>query len=249
MSGLFSEIQGGGFKLKHVTDDQKNWKQPKREPVAVSFEDLERKKAAAEERRRLKEEAKKAEEEKKAAEAAAVAGATAKVNSPVFELEGDKRWVIRHQRGTPNEPVRIVIPEPRMMHAVFIQHCEHVFLDVQSKINSVTIIESKKLQISLVSVVATVEVTNSVSIDVQVKQSLPSAQLSNVHGANLFLLDPELSRDTEVVTTSCSTINVNFPDEHDSSDLLERPLPDQFVSKLVPDGKGGYRVETKPCDI
>eukprot|EP00657_Telonema_sp_P-1_P002410 TRINITY_DN15597_c0_g1_i1.p1 TRINITY_DN15597_c0_g1~~TRINITY_DN15597_c0_g1_i1.p1 ORF type:complete len:123 (+),score=38.28 TRINITY_DN15597_c0_g1_i1:74-442(+) len=120
---------------------------------------------------------------------------------------------------------------------------------IRDRLNSVTIIESKKVQLSLVSVVATVEVTNSVSVDIQVKQSLPSAQLANVHGANLYLLDAELSRDTEVVTTGCSTVNINFPDENDTTDLLEKPLPDQFVSKLIPDGKGGYKVETKPCDI
>merc|ERR1712100_386528 len=99
----------------------------------------------------------------------------------------------------------------------------------------------------LKSVVGVVEVTKSKSVDVQVSQQLPSAQLDQCHNVNLYLLDPELSRETEVVTSGCSGINVNFPDQNDTQDLLERNIPEQFVSNLVKDPKTGkVKVVIKP---
>lgn len=55
MAGLFAEINSGAFRLKHVTDDQKAYKQKKEDLGPVSFEDLERRKAEAEARRAEKE--------------------------------------------------------------------------------------------------------------------------------------------------------------------------------------------------
>ena len=251
MSALFAEIQGNGdgitSRLRHVTDDQKLYKQ-KREVQAVSFDELEAKKAAAEERRAAKE---RAALESAAAEAAAAAKSpsAALAAAPQFALEGGKRWAIKNQIGTPSQKITLVIDEPSMQHAVQIQHCEHVFIEIRKKINSISFTDCKKVQVSLVSVVSTVDITNSNSVDVQVSAALPSVQLENSHCINLFLLNPEEARKTEVVTVACSSVNVNFPDETDPDDLVERALPEQYVSKLVPNGKGGFKIETKCSEI
>lgn len=247
MAGLFAEINSGAFKLKHVTDDQKAYKQKKEELGPVSFEDLERRKAEAEARRAEKE---KEKAEKEAAEASAAAAAKASVvKAPVFNLESDKRWVVANQIGTALNPINLVIDETRMHHAVFISNCEHIYLNVLTKINSVIVLDSKKVQIQLKSVVAQLEVTNSANIDCQVAEALPSVNLGNTHTVNLFLMHPTYSRETEVVTASCSGVNINFPHESDETEMIERAVPEQFVSKLVPNGKGGYKMETKPSDM
>lgn len=247
MSGLFAEINSGAFKLKHVTDDQKAYKQKKEELGPVSFEDLERRKAEAEARRAEKEKEKAAAEAAEAAAASSAKAATTK--APVFTLESDKRWVVANQIGTALNPINLVIDETRMHHAVFINNCEHVYLNVLTKINSVIVLDSKKVQIQLKSVVAQLEVTNSSNIDCQVAEALPSVNLGNTHTVNLFLMHPTYSRETEVVTASCSGVNINFPHESDESEMIERAVPEQFVSKLVPNGKGGYKMETKPSDM
>ncbi len=247
MSALFQEIQGGGdgitARLRKVTDDQKLYKQ-KREVQAVSFDDLEAKKAAAEERRAAKE---RAAQEAAAAEAASAAKSAA--TAPHFALEGGKRWVVKNQVGTASQKTKLVIEDPTMSNYVQVQHCEHLYLVIQKKINSISIVDCKKVQISLASVVSTVEILNSNGVDVQVSAALPSVQLEGSHCINIFLLSAEEARKTELVTVACSSVNVNFPDEADPDDCIERALPEQFVSKLVPNGKGGFKIETKASEI
>lgn len=247
-SALFAEINGAGDgitkRLRHVTDDMKAYKQ-NRTYGEVDFEDLERKKAAAEARRQEKQ----LSAATAAAEQAAAAAAAAK-SQPHFALEGNKRWVIKHQLGSSSaDPLKLTIESPLMHHAIHIQACTNMLLVVKGKINSVMIVDCKKVQISLVSVVANVEIINSLNVDVQVAGALPSASIESSHCTNLYLLDAEAARQAEIVTTSSSTTNVNFPDENDASDLVEKALPEQFVTRLVPDGKGGFKLETKPTEI
>lgn len=247
MSALFQEIQGSGdgitSRLRKVTDDQKLYKQ-KREVQAVSFDDLDAKKAAAEERRAAKE---RTQQQAAAVEAASAAKVAA--NAPQFALEGGKKWVVKNQFGSASQKTKLVIEEPSMSNVVQVQRCEHLYLEIKKKINSITIVDCKKVQISLMSVVSTVEITNSSSVDVQVSAALPSVQLEGSHCINIFLLSFDEARKTEVVTVACSSVNINFPDEADPEDSVERALPEQFVSRLVPNGKGGYKVETKPSEI
>lgn len=238
-------------RLRHVTDDMKAYKQ-NREHGEVDFEQLDRMKAAAEARRAEKEaKAKATAVETAAAQAAAKNAATvaAATNPPVFGLEGKKRWVCRHQKGTAAQQLTLEISEASMDQAVHIQHCAHLLLVVKAKVNSVMLVDCKKVQVSLTSVVSSVEIINSHSVEVQVAGALPSANIENSHSVNLYLMDSESARKTEVLSTASSAMNINFPDEADASETLERPLPEQFVSKLVPNGKGGFRMVTAPSEI
>lgn len=247
MSALFSEINGGESltaRLRHVTDDQKLYKQ-KREPQAVSFEDLDRKKALAEERRAQKER-EKAIQEGRVPETQ-VAAQPEVHKTPVFNLEGDKRWVVRHQIGTAAEPIKLC-PDVKMRHSIQIAQCQHVYIEVTGKINSISLIDCKRVQVSLVSVVASVELTNCANVDLQVKESMPGVNLENSSCVNLYLLDSARARETEVVTASCTAVNINFPHENDCDELVERAVAEQFVTKLVPNGKGSYMLQTKPSE-
>lgn len=230
-------------RLRHVTDEMKAYKQ-NREYGEVDFEDLDRRKAAAEARRAEKEAKKLAD-----AQAAEQAKSAASGAAPIFQLEGLKRWVVRNQAGSVAQQKTLEITNATMGQAVHVQQCSNLLLVVKCKINSVLIVDCKKVQVSLQSVVSSVEIINSQSVDVQVAGVLPSAVIENTHTMNLYLLDAESARQTEIVASASSAMNVNFPDENDSSDIVERALPEQFISKIVPNGKGGYKLETKPSEI
>ncbi|EPY42165.1 hypothetical protein AGDE_01758 [Angomonas deanei] len=192
---------------------------------------LERKKAEAEERRLQKQEGQKEEQE------------------AVLRLEGDKRWVVRYQNGTPQKKLNLTLDEVNMRQAIRIEDCRFLYITLKSKVNSVTISNCKKVQVALDSVVSSLEVLNSEDCDVQVELSAPTISVENSTSVNLILLDAEESRNTEVVTSCSSTVNVNFPSIKDKEDFIEKPIPEQFISRIVPDGKGGYKVETKPNEM
>jgi hypothetical protein len=246
---LFAEINGAGDgitkRLRHVTDDMKAYKQ-NRTYGEVDFEDLERKKAAAEARRLEKQAATNAQAQ---AVAAAAANAAKPTFTPQFALEGNKRWVVKHQVGTPAQQLTLEIASPLMHHAIHIHGCSNLLLLVKGKINSVTLVECKRVQVSLTSVVANVEIINCLNTDIQVAGTLPSASIESSHCTNVYLLDSAAARLAEIVTTASSTTNINFPDESDESEIVERALPEQFVTRLVPNGKGGFKLETKPTEI
>lgn len=242
VSALFAEIKGKGDHitqgLRHVDDSEKVYKQ-KREVQAVSFEDLEAKKLAL----ALARQAKDVAHDTAAGEAAAPAQVA------VFELQGHKKWVVSHHAGKPGSPLSLTIEGGELRHSVYINKCEHLHLTIPCKLNSVAIVDSHNVQVSVKCIVASVEVTRSNSVDVQVTEALPSAMLDNSNCINLFLMDPERSRETEIVTSCCSTVNVNFPSKDDPTDLIEKAVAEQFVTKLVKDARGNLKLQTKPSEI
>lgn len=229
-SALFAEIRDGGdniaARLRHVREDEKTYKRSAQHG-AVDFSALDAKRAEAEARRQRP------------------GGA----EWPLLQLEGDKRWVVRHQKGTTAEPKQVELNDVHMRHAVQIQNCESARIEIKGKVNSVSIVSCGKVQVVLESVVSSLEVLQSENIDVKVHRAVPTATIEKSASVNLYLMDKSEALNTEVVTACSTTVNVNFPLEEDASEIIERPIPEQFVSKIVCDKRGGYKIETKPTDI
>lgn len=233
---MFAEILEGGdqitARLRHVTDDQKTYKQNIKHGE-IDMSELERKKAAAEARRL-------AQKQKDSAAAPPA--------EPVLRLEGDKRWVVKHQLGSIDDQLQLRLNEVEMRHAVRVENCEHAFIEVTGKVNSLSIVNCKHVQVALQTVVSSLEVLNSSHVDVQVALSAPTISIERCDVVNVYLLDKEEARNTEIVTSCNCAVNVSFPSEKDDNDVVERALPEQFVSRIVSDGKGGFKVDTKPSE-
>jgi hypothetical protein len=237
-AALFAEIRDGGdnitARLRHVTDDEKAYKK-NIQHGEIDMSELEKKKAAAEARR-----AAQRKDESAANEAPA--------QEPILELEGDKRWTVRYHTGTSEEQLQLELDKVEMRHAVRIENCQHVYITLANKVNSVSIVNCSKVQVALQTIVASLEVLNCTNCDVQVAQAAPTVAVERSSSINIYLLDREEARNTEVVTACSSAVNVLFPSENDDDDVVERAIPEQFVSRIVPDGKGGFKVETKPSE-
>eukprot|EP00759_Apiculatamorpha_spiralis_P003404 PhF_6_TR11594/c0_g1_i1/m.18771 len=225
VNALFAEIQAKGNNitagLKKVTDDQKLYKQ-KREIQPVNFDDLEKKKAQIESK----------ETESRAA---------AKVN-PKFELQGN-RYIIQDQIGTSENPVRLSITETKMSYAIQVSRCSNFVLEIKGKVNCVNAVECKKVFLSLIDVVSTVQVTATTGAQVFVNGFVPCITVERSADVDLHLKSVERCRDIEIVSATSSAVNVIFPNEKDAEDLLERPVPEQYVTKVVM-GPKGYKLVT-----
>lgn len=234
---MFAEIREGGdnitARLRHVTDAEKAYKQ-NIQHGEIDMSELERKKAAAEQRRL----AQKQSEREAGAEPA---------QQPVLALEGDKRWVVKYQVGGAAEQLQLELDKAEMRHAVRIENCQHAYITITNKVNSVSIVNCAKVQVALQTIVASLEVLSCTDVDVQVALAAPTIDIERSTSVNVYLLDKNEARNTEIVTACSSTVNVLFPSE-DGDDIVERAIPEQFVTRIVPDGKGGFKAETKPSD-
>lgn len=235
---MFAEIREGGdniaSRLRHVTDDEKAYKKNIKHGE-IDMSELEKKKVAAEARRA-------AQQKQEAGNNAAP------TQTPVLELEGDKRWTVRYHAGTPEEQLQLQLDKVEMRHAVRIENCQHAYITVTDKANSVSIVNCTKVQVALQTIVASLEILNCTNCDVQVAHAAPTVAVERSSSINIYLLNREEARNTEIVTACSSTVNVLFPSEKDDDDVVERAIPEQFVSRIVPDGKGGFKVETKPSE-
>lgn len=248
IAAMFAELQkkseaGLTTGLSHVTDDQKTYKQ-ERESKAYDFGDLFEKKKAAEERR-------KAKEAEHQAEASGTSAATAVKKAPAEPVFGLtlSRFQVKNFIGGPEEnQIRKTIDEIAVNQSVVMTNCEHTVLQIQGKFNSLTVMNCSNVAIGFENVVSTIEISNCKNVTVHVTGVVRSCQVDKSSEVNLVFTNSEVARSVQLVTSVCSSVNVRFPDKDDQDDLIEKPIPEQFVSVIVADGKGFYKLVTKPSD-
>ncbi|CCW63319.1 unnamed protein product [Phytomonas sp. EM1] len=240
-NALFEEIRSAGdsiaSRLRHVPEYKKVYKwKVKHGTLDMSALELRKKQA---EMRKLK-------ESEESAGQGHTGAAKNQTKGPVLLLENGKRWLVSSHVGSPEQQLRVCLDGVQMQHTVCVQDCRYVSLEVKGKVNSVSIVHCHKAQVALSSVVSSVEILGCTDIDVQVAEAAPSVVVENSSTVNIYLLSPEHSRETDIFSTRITTVNVLFPSRDDPEDMVELPLPEQFVSKIVLDGKKGDVIKTTP---
>ncbi len=82
---------------------------------------------------------------------------------------------------------------------------------------------------------ATVEVVNCKSIQIQVMKSIPTISIDKTDGAQLFL-PQETAEETEVLSSKSSEMNLNFFVKEGEGEWIEKAVPEQVRTRVV---KGG----------
>ncbi|CCW69973.1 unnamed protein product [Phytomonas sp. Hart1] len=235
ISSLFEEIRSAGdsitSRLRHVPEHKKAymWK-AKHGEVDMGALEL----------RKIKAEMQKLKETKSSGAMHHKAG------EPVLFLENNKRWLVKSHAGNPEQLLHLCLDDTQMQHTVCVQDCRHVHIEVKGKVNSISITRCHKVQVALSSIISTVEILGCTDTDVQVGESAPSVSIEDSSTVNIYLLSPEHSRRTDIFSSRISTVNVLFPSQDDPENIVERPLPEQFVSKIFFDNKKKDVIETMP---
>lgn len=173
----------------------------------------------------------KAGPEKKVTKHRGIPTGTAK--GPV--LEGNK-WVVEFVVDGGDITI-----EPELKHSLYIYGCVNTNIHVKSKINQAQIDSSKKVSLVLQDVLATVDVVNSQSINMQVLGKSPTVSIEKTSGANVYLSKDGLQ--TEIITAKSDSVNVSVPHGADG-DFKESPIAEQFISRVQEDGS----IVTEPVD-
>lgn len=231
MSSVLKQISQGGLDitktLRHVTDDQKAYKQAEREVRTVDEAEL-----------------------KKAKQRRLTAGKHATAQLPVAgeartQLEGDKKWIIQYHRGVDEaggsfdddeRRVRIILPadEIKRKHAVFISRCVNAYVRIAGKVNSIQMVECYNVQVELDDSVGPFEVTASTEAEVLIHGVVPNVIMGKVKGI-LIHLDEAAVSPPEFVTSCTTGVRITVPvvDSCGEKDRIELPVPEQFHTKIV----------------
>ncbi|GAB2291251.1 F-actin-capping protein subunit alpha [Dionaea muscipula] len=146
-----------------------------------------------------------------------------KTGPPKLELQMGRKWIVENQIGKKN----LVIDDCDAKQSVYVFGCKDSVLQIQGKINNITIDKCTKTGIVFKGVVAACEVVNCISVEVQSQGSAPTISVDNTTGCQLYLSKESL--EASITTAKSSEINVLVPASTAEGDWGEHALPQQFV--------------------
>jgi len=173
----------------------------------------------------------------------AVAGAVAADEAPAAEEEpeppagepdaraklmDDKRWVIEGVDG--GDPVKL--SHHAKKHTLLIHKCSNATIVLDRKINSVAIDGCTKTQVVMTDVISAVEVVNGRSLKFQITGACPSALIDKTDSCMIYLMS-EAAKRCQISTSMHSDVQVTYMK---GEDPVEKPIPEQFVHVVQPDG-------------
>ncbi|WCJ33889.1 cyclase associated protein 1 [Euphorbia peplus] len=158
-----------------------------------------------------------------------------KSGPPKFELQMGRKWVVENQIGRKN----LVIEDCDAKQSVYIFGCKDSVLQIQGKVNNITVDKCTKMGVVFEDVVAACEIVNCSGVEVQCQGSAPTISVDNTSGCQLYL--SQYSLESSITTAKSSEINVLVPGAQPNGDLVEHALPQQYIHAY----KDG-RFETTP---
>ncbi|KAJ3223586.1 F-actin-capping protein subunit alpha [Clydaea vesicula] len=144
------------------------------------------------------------------------------------------RKVDKSEMENHNNNPSVIVDKTEIRHVVYIYNCQNSTVQITGKVNAVTLDNCKKVGLVLENVVSTVDVVNCKSCKVQITGKAPTANIDKTDGLQLFLSREGL--DVEIFTAKSSELNVVFEDPKvapGSADYIEKPLSEQFKTKIV----------------
>jgi adenylyl cyclase-associated protein len=116
---------------------------------------------------------------------------------------------------------------------------------VANKINTLQIDGCVKTSIVVESCVASVDIINCKSVEIQVSDWTPMITIDGCAGVIVYLSQRCVDDDISIITSKCSELNVVLPANKEEDDPVEIPVPEQFETKI----RGGKLVTTAVAHV
>lgn len=156
-------------------------------------------------------------------EGRAATPAFSKAGPPKLELQMGRKWMVENQIGRNN----LVIDDCDAKQTVYIYGCKNSVLQIQGKVNNITVDKCTKMGVVFKDVVAAFEIVNCSGVEVQCQGSAPTISVDNTSGCQLYLGKDSLG--ASITTAKSSEINVMVPGSDPNGDWVEHPLPQQYI--------------------
>jgi len=167
----------------------------------------------------------------------------AQTGTPSIRYDKDRttHW-IEYQKN--KQDIVINIEEPKQK--IYIRGCVDTVITVVGKCTTVNLETSKSTSVIFDDVIATVEVVNSSKIQLQANASVPSIILDKTDGCHVYILNDK-GFDTNIISSCCTAILVSTNGEKEEDDMIETPLPEQFITNH--DGKKWLTAPTEHSGV
>ncbi|KAG2389159.1 hypothetical protein C9374_014559 [Naegleria lovaniensis] len=211
---LFAEIasrkDNASVGLKHVTKDMKTKYQTDKPPAVVP-----------------------GTTSKPTTTTSTAGNAQKKRGTPKFERDSSgKKWQVEWQSGAHD----LKITDTAIGQSVYIYQCNDTMVEITGKVNNIVLDKCTKTCIVLDSVVSGIELVNCQSCQVQVRGAAPTLSIDKTDGAIVYLSKESIH--CRIVTAKSSEMNIVVPDlDSKDDDIIEIPLPEQFVNTYDPKTK------------
>ncbi|BFG41536.1 hypothetical protein CerSpe_278100 [Prunus speciosa] len=158
-----------------------------------------------------------------------------KAGPPKLELQMGRKWAVENQIGKKD----LVISDCDSKQSVYIFGCKDSVVQIQGKVNNITLDKCTKMGILFTDVVAACEIVNCNRVEVQCQGSAPTVSVDNTAGCQFYLSKDALG--ASITTAKSSEVNILVPASGPDGDWAEHALPEQFIH-VFKDG----RFETTP---
>jgi adenylyl cyclase-associated protein len=153
--------------------------------------------------------------------------APVKVNKPAVCEERNGNWQIEYQTG----PEPLTVSGINMRQQVYIFGCEGATILLEGKAKNIVFDSCKKTKLIFDNAVSSIEIVNCKGVQVQCKGVVPSVAIDKTDGCLVYISWE--GREVQFVTSKSSEMNVAFPEAAGSDEYVEKPIPEQFVHKIM----------------
>lgn len=138
---------------------------------------------------------------------------------PVIELQ-DNKWIIKNI-----EDNHEIVINGELSQSVFIADSTNSTIQIKGKVNAISLSSTTKVALVLDSAISGISIINSKKFGIQIIDKIPQISIDKSDEGQIYL--SKTSLETEIYTTSTTSLNVNIPDE-EIDDFKEVNIPEQF---------------------
>lgn len=146
-----------------------------------------------------------------------------KSGPPKLELQMGRKWVVENQVGKKD----LAIDDCDSRQSIYVYGCKDSVLQVNGKVNNITVDKCAKFGIVFKDVVAAFEVVNCNGVEVQCQGTAPTISIDNTSGCQLYLSKHSLG--ASITSAKSSEMNVLVPSGVTDGDWVEHALPQQYI--------------------
>jgi adenylyl cyclase-associated protein len=143
------------------------------------------------------------------------------------------RWCVEHCGAADGV---VTLDEVGLREEVYIGGCVGATIVVPSKCKAIAVDKCSKTNIVFEGAVSSFELVNCKRMKVQCKGFVPTIGIDKTDGILVYV--SYAGRETKIMSSKSSEMNVSFPaSDAEDSDMVEQPIPEQFVATITPENK------------
>lgn len=143
------------------------------------------------------------------------------------ELVDGSKWIV--ENFTEADATGPIVIDAEMSQSIFIGNTVGVTVQINGKGNAITITDTKRTGVVVDSLISGVDVIKSLKFGLQVTGVVPLITVDKSDEGSIYLSQASIDADLLVVTSNCTAVNINVPQNDDFTELF---VPEQLKHSI-----------------